>query len=155
MVFVGRYYHALEQKGRITVPKEFQPAFVDGGVITLGIDENAILFPEETWQKYITQLQALPYEDQTSRAWMRLQLHQAHQVVLDRLGRIKIPSHIIDSAKLSKNCVCAGTFDRVEIWDRETYHAHFDTITNKRDQIAQEIAQYVHNSPVSSSQGGH
>ena len=47
----------------------------------------------------------------------------AVDVVPDKQGRIAIPQHLRDFAKLDGDVVLAGQFDHIEIWNNE----HFQT----------------------------
>ena len=43
------------------------------------------------------------------------------EVSLDKQGRVLLPSHLRDYAKLTKDVVIAGVGKRIEIWDADTF----------------------------------
>ena len=142
--FIGRYYHALEQKGRLSVPATFRRQLGTGAIITLGLETCLFMFQVSHWSTLTHQIQQLPYTTKVVRDWTRLQAHHASKVEFDQIGRIFIPEHLRQSAMLNKAVVIAGSLDRIEIWDQSTYHAYLKNIESQSDQIAESIGQMAH-----------
>lgn len=139
MSFIGRYYHALEQKGRLAIPKAFRAQLQTGAIITRGLDGCLYLFPQTTWDSIISQAATHPFTQKASREWVRILTHNAHQVDFDSQGRILIPEHLRELAHLSKDCVLAGSIDKVEIWHRDTYHQYMEKLDAQAETIAESI----------------
>lgn len=141
-MFIGRYYHTLEQKGRLAIPKQFRSQLKSGGVITTGLDGCLFLFPNSFWNKLSKKLASLPLTSQASRNFIRLIVQQATPLDLDLQGRTLIPTHLRELANLKKQVVVAGALTRLELWDRDLYHTHLDKLSNDSQVDLSELEQF-------------
>ena len=140
-MFIGRYYHTLETKGRLAIPKSFRSQLKSGGVITRGLDGCLFLFPASSWKKLSAKLASLPLTSQAARNFTRLLVQQATSLELDSQGRTLLPEHLRSQAKLIKKVVVAGALTRIEIWDQATYHSHLKKLEQNSAQIEAELNQ--------------
>ena len=138
-MFIGRYYHQLEAKGRLAIPQKFRSRLQSAGVITWGLDGCLFLFPASYWQKLSSRLAKLPLTNPSARQFTRLLVQSATELNLDKQGRTLIPEHLRIQAKLKKQVVVAGALTRVEIWDKDHYHKHLEKITHQ-SSTDQELA---------------
>lgn len=127
-MFIGHYYHSIENKGRLAIPVSFRDQLQSGGVLTWGLDGCLFLFPASSWQKLSDKLASLSMTNPQARQLTRLLVQSASDLNLDSQGRTLIPEHLRKIANLKKQVVVAGSLNRVEIWDRDTYHEHLDLI---------------------------
>jgi len=139
MQFLGRFYHALEQKGRLSVPASFRSNLGDTAILTTGLDGCLFLFPESYWQEVTDEATDMPLTKKTSRDWTRYLANNATTVSFDRLGRILIPDYLRDKAKLTKNVVVVGSLKRIEIWDQDSYHTYLKELEQKAEEIAESL----------------
>lgn len=130
-MFIGRYYHTIESKGRLAIPASFREGLTSGGVVTWGLDGCLFLFPDSYWQKLSEKLASLPMTNLQARNFTRLLVQSAQPLELDSQGRTLIPEHLRQQAQLKKQVVVAGALTRIEIWDRDAYHQHFDLIAQQ------------------------
>jgi MraZ protein len=137
--FIGRYYHALEQKGRVSIPKTFRQSLGETAVITRGLDGCLYLFESDNWQAVAAQAASMPLTQGQARAWVRLLAHNASEVRFDHLGRILINDDLRQQAGLSKDVVIVGSLTHIEIWDRATYHTYLDKISAQAEAIAESL----------------
>ena len=135
-MFIGRYYHKLEAKGRLAIPRAFRDQLESGGVITRGLDGCLFLFPKSSWQQLTEKLASLPLTSQAARNFIRLIVQTAVPLDLDQQGRTLIPEYLKNLAQLKKQVVVAGALTRIEIWDRDQYHQHLDLIEGQ-DELLQ------------------
>lgn len=140
-MFIGRYYHTIETKGRLAIPKAFRQGLKSGGVITRGLDGCLFLFPDSYWRKLAKKLASLPLTNQAARAFTRLLVQEATLLDLDSQGRTLIPTFLRDSIGLKKQVVIAGALTRIEIWDREAYHQHFDLLAQDTKKLEESISE--------------
>ena len=138
---IGRYYHALEQKGRLSIPKTFRDQLKPEAVLTTGLDGCCFLFPQGNWQQVALEAHRLPLTQKAARDWVRYLSNNAASVSFDSQGRILIPEHLRQYGDLRKEVVVVGSLSRVEIWDRARYHQYLDTITNQAEQIAESLTE--------------
>ena len=139
-MFIGRYYHTIEAKGRLAIPASYREGLVSGGVITWGLDGCLFLFPESYWQKLSEKLASLPMTNIQARNFTRLLVQSAQELNLDNQGRTLLPDHLRQQAQLKKQVVIAGALTRIEIWDREAYHQHLDLIAQQANNTDSVIA---------------
>ncbi|MBI3954598.1 division/cell wall cluster transcriptional repressor MraZ [Candidatus Collierbacteria bacterium] len=141
-MFIGRYYHTLETKGRLAIPQSFREKLASGGVITAGLDGCLFLFPDSYWQTLSEKLANLPLTALQARHFVRLIVQSASALELDHQGRTLIPLHLRTQAQLKKSVVVAGTLTRVEIWDRDLYHQHLDLITQENPSVLDSLDSF-------------
>jgi len=138
--FIGRYYHALEQKGRLSIPVQFRKFLGHQAVITAGLDGCLFLMNLENWQALVDQTQVGPLTLKRNRDWSRYLANNAAEVSLDPQGRILIPEPLRQQAKLTDTCVIVGSLDRLEIWDQASYHHYLDQLNTNIETIAESIS---------------
>jgi MraZ protein len=136
-MLLGEYQHSLDTKGRIAVPAKFREKLLAGAIITRGLDNCLFVFANAEWDELAKKLIALPLSQSNSRAFVRLMLAGAVDVALDTQGRILIPDYLRKFAGLKKQAVVAGLYNRIEIWDSETW----DKYTKKTESASEEIAE--------------
>jgi MraZ protein len=98
----------------------------------LGARRVSISFPQLILAEVLRK--ALSLTNQTARNLTRLLVQSASDLNLDNQGRTLIPEHLRKQANLKKQVVVAGSLNRIEIWDRETYHSHLELISQTINQ---------------------
>jgi MraZ protein len=121
---LGTHSYQLDPKGRISLPARFREALGEGAVLTLGQDGCLFCFPRAEWDDRAEELRAHPLSDTAARAYARMFFGKAEPVDLDSQGRLLIPQRLRNEAGIRKEAVVLGVFDRMEIWDRETYERY-------------------------------
>jgi MraZ protein len=139
MYLIGRYYHALEQKGRLSIPASFRKQLGDSAILTLGLEGCLFMFAAPNWQQVALEATKLPFTQKKARDWIRLLANNAKQVEFDPLGRILIPDYLRQYAKLQKHVSIVGSLNRLEIWDQSLYHQYLDELQQHPESIAESI----------------
>ncbi|USN53106.1 MAG: division/cell wall cluster transcriptional repressor MraZ [Candidatus Nomurabacteria bacterium] len=140
-MFIGEYYHAIDEKGRLAVPRKFREALSKGAVVTRGLDNCLFLYPQQEWEKLADKLANLPIAQANTRAFSRLMLAGAMDVEIDKQGRIMLPDYLRKYATMKKKVVVAGLYNRLELWD-ETAWAAYKTKTEKSSgDIAEALGE--------------
>lgn len=137
-MFIGKYYHTIEEKGRVSLPKTFRE-LEKQWVITRGLDGGLFLFPQKNFQEQVQTLNQLGFTKKAHRDFVRLLTNDAESVEADSQGRLTIPEYLRAAAQLTKQVVIVGSFERVEIWDMEKYHAYLEGIAGQAEAIAEQI----------------
>jgi len=140
-MFIGTYYHTLEDQNRIAVPKSFRSELTPGSVITYGLDGCLFVFTAESWSKLVEKLQTLPLTSKPARDFLRLLTYHATPVEPDKLGRTKLPENLIKLGGLTKDVVFAGALTRVEVWDKARYHAYVDGLSSKEGELESALSE--------------
>lgn len=139
--FIGTYYHTLEEKGRVSVPKQFRSRLAQGSVITHGLDGCLFIFPPDSWKSLSDKLRKLPLSKKVSRDFLRLLTYNASIVEYDKLGRVRLPESLLTLAGLTKDVVFAGALTRVEVWDRKTYHSYLESIIGNQSELENALEE--------------
>ena len=140
-MFLGRYYHSLEDKGRLAIPAPFRRLLGTKPILTRGLDGCLFLFSQAAWQKLITNLNTSPLAGADTRTLTRLFAHDALEVTYDPQGRALVSRELRDFAGLKKQVIIAGSVTWVEIWDQALYHQHLKNATRTIDHIAQRLSR--------------
>src|SRR3982751_2531091 len=120
-MFIGEYSLSMDNKGRCAVPAKFRQTLGQGAVLTRGLDKSLFLYPKKQWEVIAGKLATLPISQANSRAFARLMLAGAWDVEIDKQGRMMIPDYLRKFAGLTKKIIVAGLYDRLEIWDDQTW----------------------------------
>lgn len=140
-MFLGEYKHNIDAKGRMAVPAKFRQKLDGGAILTRGLDTCLFLFPKREWDILVEKLVNLPLAQADSRAFVRLMLSGASDVLFDGQGRILIPEHLRSYAHISKKTVVTGLFNRVEVWDEDEWSRYKEKTENASDEIAEKLGQ--------------
>lgn len=140
-MYIGKYYYSLEEKGRLSLPKEFRQES-NSWVVTRGLDGGLFLFKESDFQAQLQNLLSRTFTKKINRDFVRLMTNEAKVVTPDKNGRISLPEYLISFAKLQKTVVIVGSLEKIEIWDQNTYHAYIDSIESNAEEIAETLENY-------------
>ncbi len=138
-MFIGSYYHKLEGKGRVSLPKPFRQQTGSDWVITPGLDGGLFIFPYQDFEKEVEKLAKLEFNKADHRNFIRHLTNQAQASSLDKTGRLLIPDSLLQLAKLKKEVVIVGSLSRIEIWDQTAYHQLLDQLNQTAESIAERI----------------
>jgi len=122
--FLGKHYHTLDAKGRLSIPSKFRKATGEILYVTRGLDRCLFLFPEEQWERFVGELMTLQPTSGDARFFMREIASNASDVTVDSHGRITIPPELRELAGLEGEVLVIGAFDRIEIWNPERFRKY-------------------------------
>ena len=128
-MFLGRFHHNLDDKGRLTVPARFRDVLLsDGAYVMQGFDQNLMVLPSETFETLSHRINGMSMTDPTARLLRRLLFSTADRVEVDKVGRILLPQFLRDSAGLQASVIVVGNGDYFEIWSPEDWDAQDDQL---------------------------
>lgn len=139
-MFIGEYHHTLDDKGRMSIPVKFRAALAEGAVVTRGLDRSLFLYPKSEWTVLAQKLSSLPLGQADTRAFARLMLAGAMEVETDGSGRVNLPEYLRTYAGLKKDVVVAGLYNRLELWDEETWRTYAAQTEAQGNDIAERLA---------------
>jgi MraZ protein len=139
-MLIGQYYHTLESKGRLSLPKELRKETTDW-VVTRGLDGGLFVFKKEDFAEQIQEIATRTFTKKKNRDFVRLMVNQAKEIAVDNNGRVSLPEYLIELAGLKKEVVIVGSYHYLEIWDRDQYHTYLDQISAQAESIAEEIEE--------------
>lgn len=140
-MLLGEFKHNLDLKGRIAVPIKFRPKLSGGAIITKGLDRCLFMFNQKDWEVLAQKIISLPIVQSNSRAFSRLMLGGAMDVEIDKQGRILIPDYLREYAGLKKEAVIAGLYNRIEIWDSESWKQYKSKTESESEEIAEKLSE--------------
>jgi MraZ protein len=140
-MFIGEYKHSIDLKKRVALPSKFRAGLGSSVVITRGLDNCLFVYPMKTWEELAEKLGTMPIGEATTRSFVRLMLAGAVDVVADSQGRVLIPDYLREYAKLEKNVVVAGLFNRLEIWDENKWNEYKRKAEENSDEIAENLGK--------------
>lgn len=138
-MFIGQYRHTLDEKGRLSVPVKYRDHLSEGLVVTRGLDRSLFLYPKREWERLATKLAALPLGKSDTRAFARLMLAGAMEADIDTSGRVTIPPYLRQYANLDKRVIVSGLYDRLEVWDEDTWNDYCAKTEAEGDDIAERL----------------
>lgn len=121
-MFLGEFIHALDEKGRLTIPSKFRKDLNDQCVIAKGLDGCLSIYPMKEWEILVEKLDQKPSSDVRVRRFKRQFFASASVEGLDRQGRLSIPQQLLDYAGISRDVSIIGESNIIELWSEERWH---------------------------------
>lgn len=126
--FVGSSAYAMDDKFRVTIPKDFHESLKSGFVLTCGPNGSLILFRKEDWDALEASLTQLPIGvlDRGAALMARTLLGGKHPAALDSMGKLAIPQVQRDWAQVKHgtSVYVMGAGRTIEIWRDADWMAH-------------------------------
>ena len=115
-MFLGRYDHTLDEKGRLTIPVRYRELVADGAYLTQGFDRNLMVLTPSAFDQVYAYINQLSTTNPDARQLKRLIFSSAERVEVDKVGRILIPQFQREFARLETQAKLVGVGDYFEIW---------------------------------------
>ncbi len=121
-MFVGRFEHTIDSKGRLAIPSSHRPWLAAGLVILRSFERCLRIYPLDKLEEISEKIDQLPHVSQEDVSDAVLYLFgEAATSVPDKQGRVLIPAHLRKYANLQDKAVVVGVRDHVEVWNPEAY----------------------------------
>ena len=124
-MFSGRFDHATDEKGRVSIPARFREALQQAGHDSLFItnwvfqkERCLALFPPGEWTKLIGQIIQRGTLGPLSQTVQMFLIGGAHEVQVDRQGRILIPPKLREYAHLERDVTFNALINHFQLWDK-------------------------------------
>ncbi len=141
-MFLGEYTHAIDEKGRLTIPSKYRFYLEGGMVVTRGLDRCIAVYPTEEWKLLVERIMSLPSTPRPAREYTRLIFSAASNLRMDRQGRILIPSVLARYASLDSEATIIGINNRFEIWNPSRWEEQRTALEEKAEFIADALAEH-------------
>ena len=127
-MFRGQFEHAIDAKGRTSLPSRYRDVLAAGNdlrlVLTRALFDRCLhLYPMKAWEELEAKIAEMPQFDPNVVAFRRLYLSAAVECELDKQGRILIPPSLRDHAELEKDVLWAGMGRTAELWSKERWQS--------------------------------
>ncbi len=138
-MFLGRYEHTIDEKGRLTIPARYRELLEDGAYVTQGFDHNLIVHPVASFEEMSARISQLAFTDPAARQLKRYIFSTAERCDIDKLGRILLPQFLREMAHLDGSVMLVGAGDYFEIWSPANW-AQQDNTLQDTDSAAQRFS---------------
>jgi MraZ protein len=133
-MFRGRYEHSVDAKGRIAFPVRFREELGEDErlVVTMHLSDPCLLvYPLKEWEAFEERLSKLPQLDPKVTMLRRMYLGRAHELVLDKQGRLLLPLDLRRDASIDRDAVWSGAARYSELWSKQNYDQHLEAVQKK------------------------
>lgn len=139
-MFLGTYFHTLDNKNRLILPTKLVAKLSENIVISKGFDGCLELRTISDFEKYSNQLMSYSMNKKESRTLVRQLLANAIDLTIDKQNRILIPSNLLAEAKItSKEITIIGVGNKLEIWSTTEYKNYKQSTDSTYEKIAERI----------------
>ncbi len=139
-MFFGEYRHQIDEKGRIRIPPKLKDMLGDHPFITCGANNCLIVLPKADADRIFDErFRSLDVLDPDSSKSVRIMASRGFIAEEDKAGRILLPQNLIRHAKIGKNVVTIGAYNRVEIWSEENWNAYSDIDSDAFDECLRTV----------------
>jgi MraZ protein len=139
-MFLGRFDHVLDEKGRLAIPARFRGDLQEGMVITRGTDRCLYIFPMGAWQGIASRLDALPLGDANARNLRRAAFAAAEPAELDKQGRVVLSERLRGYANLRSSVAVVGMNSYIEVWDLAAWETLETQVEEQGDVLASQLS---------------
>jgi len=129
-MFLGTHQHALDDKGRVSIPARYRELLAaepePGLILTIHTGDAGqclVAYPRAPFFRLAQQLVTDGPTDPRLERYARAILPTATEAVPDRQGRILLPASLRELARIQREVVWVGMFNRMELWDRERWES--------------------------------
>lgn len=126
MAFRGEHAHAIDAKGRTSLPAKFREALAAEKETSLIVtrepwDECLLAYPLPEWKRLEEKLDAQPQFDKEVVLFKRVFIAPAQEIDIDGMGRLLIPQSLRDYADLTKEVVWVGQVRTIQLWSQDRW----------------------------------
>lgn len=147
-MFRGRYVHSIDSKNRMSLPgiyrSELQRRSDHAPILTNG-HQCLELHPFEDWQHFEERIVSIATIDPEAQAYARMMVSGAVECPLDKVGRLLIPAHLRDYARLDRDVTIAGVGPKIELWNTALFEANLIQTQARFEEMAISLAAKLGN----------
>ena len=125
-MFVGRYEHAVDAKGRLALPSKLRESLRYEGernifYICRGPNDCLRMYTEREWDNVVKEATSASGTAEEVLDNNRLLFSSVEKVTVDGQGRILLPTFLKNIAAITKDVMIIGMITFVEIWDKNKW----------------------------------
>lgn len=143
-MFRGRHPHTIDGKGRLAIPARFRDVLAQRDVDTLVLaegDQCVWAFPLDEWERFEQRIQQQSQIAPEMRQLLRGVVSSAKDCPVDRAGRTLVPPDLREFAGLHKDVIVVGALVRFEIWNRDRWAVHLETLRGGFDDMTRTLGK--------------
>jgi MraZ protein len=128
-MFVGKYSHNIDEKGRVILPASFRRALEEQGasnkIIITGMNKCLSMYTREEWEKSVEKMKQIAESKPEAEYVIRRMCADAVECSIDEQGRLNIPLNLKEYGGLKKEVVTVGRMNKLEIWDKKLWETEY------------------------------
>ncbi len=143
-MFRGQFEHAIDEKGRTSLPARFRDVLADAKDVILTpslFDPCVELYPLKAWQDLEDKIAELPRFDPNAIQFRRRYLSAAIECELDKQGRILVPPSLREHAGLAKDALWRGVGKTAELWSKARWAAALEMTPEQAQDFKAFVGQ--------------
>lgn len=138
--FLGSYRHTFDAKGRIALPASFRRGREEDAFVLVHAQKEALsLYPLESWAEVEQNLREMSKRKPEYRPMVLGITANAHEIALDKQGRILVPDRLREVVGLGSEALIIGALDRIEIWEPARFEKASEKTTDEFDRFVASI----------------
>lgn len=142
-MFIGQYQYNIDEKKRLILPAKYRKQLEEGAVVTIGYEGCLTIYPMSEYLRTQDNLRKMPMTSKDVRSYLRIFEGNASEAEFDKLGRIKLPAHLIKHAQLEKECVVVGLNSIIEVWSLKRWQEIEENGMESFEEIAEKLSTYA------------
>jgi MraZ protein len=145
-MFRGQFIHSVDAKGRISLPARFRELIQANGDLRLVLapdlfDSCLHLYPVRAWEAFEAKVTEMPSMARHAVRFRRMYVSAAVECELDSSGRLLVPPHLRERAKLDKDAVWAGMGQKIELWSKGEWDRAIEMTPAEADELRAALEQ--------------
>jgi transcriptional regulator MraZ len=136
--FSGQYDHAIDEKGRVSIPMRFREVLERDGNASLFITKHSLmklkclaLYPPAEWQRLLGTFSQKSSFRSDVKLFTTYMLGNTHEAEVDKQGRILVPPNLREFAGLRRDVTFLGSLDHLVLWER-SMHDRFQRLAESK-----------------------
>ena len=120
--FVGEFTHALDSKGRVTIPAKWRISGGDNTYLALPNPSGYItVYPPRMIERLEEKVSEANLSDTEAQSLLMELFSKADSFGCDKQGRINLNDKLLEHAGIKKKAVLVGNFSAFAIWSEDQY----------------------------------
>lgn len=138
-MYFGSFVHSLDEKGRLMIPRKMRDELGYKVYIMKGFDGSLSLYNEERYLELVKEFSRLSFNQQKVRDYLRIQFASTYEMEVDKLGRVQLPTALLNKYNISREVIVLGIGDHIEVWDKAKYIEYEESVKDSFEALAEDI----------------
>ena len=97
------------------------------------------MYNEERYLELVKEFSRLSFNQQKVRDYLRIQFASTYEMEVDKLGRVQLPTALLNKYNISKEVIVLGIGDHIEVWDKAKYIEYEESVKDSFEALAEDI----------------
>jgi transcriptional regulator MraZ len=148
-MFTGEYHCCIDGAGLFVLPTPVRAVFLSSeeeatrSVVLLKSLEGCLwMYRTQDWEAKLYALRQ-QLDDQQSRLLMHYLVAQSMPSSVDTTGRLAIPRPLLEYAKITREVVIIGLYDRLELWSPSQWDDYLLRLEDQHTLVLEKIVSLL------------